>query len=177
MRKFLVGSVIALTFTAYALYMRSGTSKVIRDTQDNNQNITNHSFPTSSAQKVSSTPPAPTPSPTPSLTPAPTPTPNAAPQSVSQHKNGTYNGSVEDAFYGNIQVQITINGGRLTNVVFLQYPNDRDRSIEINSRAMPILKSQAISTQSAKVDGVSGATDTSDAFVASLTTALSKARA
>ncbi|MBI5613770.1 FMN-binding protein [Candidatus Gottesmanbacteria bacterium] len=90
-------------------------------------------------------------------------------------KDGSYVGSVADAIYGNIQVKATIQNGQLSDVVFLQYPNDRDRSIEINTFAMPILKREAIAAQSAEVDVVSGATDSSIAFTESLTSALSKA--
>ena len=45
----------------------------------------------------------------------------------------------------------------------------------INSRAMPILISEAIQSQDANVDTVSGASDTSAAFRQSLTTALNQA--
>jgi uncharacterized protein with FMN-binding domain len=58
----------------------------------------------------------------------------------------------------------------------LQYPNERNRSVEINSYADPILVNEAIQAQSAKVDIVSGATDTSQAFIQSLSHALSQAQ-
>ncbi|HSX46112.1 MAG TPA: FMN-binding protein [Candidatus Saccharimonadia bacterium] len=93
------------------------------------------------------------------------------------YKDGTYTGSEADAFYGNIQVQATVSGGKITDVVFLEYPNDQRNSVEINQQAMPILKQEAIQAQSANVDIVTGATDTSQAFVQSLSAALQKARA
>jgi uncharacterized protein with FMN-binding domain len=92
------------------------------------------------------------------------------------YKNGNYNGNVTDAFYGNIQVAAKIENGKLTQVDILQYPNDRNRSIAINSRALPILQSEAIQAQSSTVDIVSGATDTSNAFISSLDSALSQAK-
>ncbi|HEU0000432.1 MAG TPA: FMN-binding protein [Ktedonobacteraceae bacterium] len=104
-----------------------------------------------------------------------TPNPTQAPGAL--YKDGTYTGSVADAFWGNLQVQAVIQNGKIANVVFLQYPNDRNRSIEINSYADPQLVSEAIQAQSANVDIVSGATDSSDAFVQSLTDALSQATA
>ncbi len=104
----------------------------------------------------------------------PPPQPIAA-MSNSKYKDGTYTGNVADAFYGNIQVNAVISGGKIVDVVFLQYPNDRSTSIEINSQAMPILKQEAITSQSANVDGVSGATASSQAFIESLGTALQKA--
>ncbi len=100
---------------------------------------------------------------------------SSASQSASQYKNGTYTGSVADAFYGNIQVQAVISAGKITDVKFLQYPNDRQNSIYINSQAMPLLKQEAIQAQSAKVNIITGATDTSMAFVQSLTAALNQA--
>jgi len=105
----------------------------------------------------------------------PPPTSAPVPASNGRYKDGTYTGDVADAFYGNIQVQAVVSGGKLTDIVFLQYPNDRQTSIEINSQAMPFLKSEAIAAQSAIVDGVSGATDSSRAFIQSLGSALAKA--
>ena len=91
------------------------------------------------------------------------------------YKDGKYVGSAADAFYGNIQVEATIAGGKITAVQFLQYPNDRPNSVDINQQAMPYLQQEAIKAQSAHVSGVTGATDTSQAFVESLSSALSKA--
>jgi uncharacterized protein with FMN-binding domain len=93
------------------------------------------------------------------------------------YKDGTYTGSEANAFYGTIQVQATISGGKLTDVQFLQYPNDRPNSVSVNQQAMPLLKQEAIAAQSAQVDAVTGATDTSQAFVQSLGSALSQAKA
>lgn len=98
----------------------------------------------------------------------------AAPRTAS-YKDGTYTGSVADAFYGNIQVKAVISGGKITDVIFLQYPNDQPNSVAINQQAMPYLRQEAIRAQNANVDGVSGATDTSQAFVQSLTSALNQA--
>jgi uncharacterized protein with FMN-binding domain len=94
-----------------------------------------------------------------------------------QYADGTYTGSSADAYYGTVQVQATVTGGKLSSVAFLQYPNDRGNSVRINSRAMPILKTEAITAQSANVHTVSGASDTSMAFRQSLQSALSQARA
>ncbi len=91
-------------------------------------------------------------------------------------KDGNYTGNSADAFYGNIQVRATIQNGSLVQVEFLQYPNDRSTSVEINSQAMPLLQSEAIQAQSANVDIISGATDTSNAFRESLASALSQAK-
>jgi uncharacterized protein with FMN-binding domain len=61
-------------------------------------------------------------------------------------------------------------------VQFLQAPNAHGHSVEINSVADPMLAQEAIQAQSAKVDIVSGATDSSDAFIQSMQSALNKAK-
>jgi len=93
------------------------------------------------------------------------------------YNDGTYTGGVADAYYGMVQIQAVIQGGKLASVSFLQYPNDRNTSVFINGQAMPILKSEAIQAQNANVDIVSGATDTSMAFQQSLGDALAQAKA
>ena len=93
------------------------------------------------------------------------------------YKDGSYDGSVDDAQWGYIQVRAVISGGRITDVQFLQYPNERQRSVEINGYADPQLTQEAIQAQSAQVDIVTGATDTSQAFMQSLSDALSQAQA
>lgn len=95
----------------------------------------------------------------------------------SLYKDGSYTGSVADAQWGVVQVKAIITNGKITGVQFLQYPNDRSRSILINSYADPQLTSEAIQAQSANVDIVTGATDSSDAFMQSLSDALSQAGA
>lgn len=91
-------------------------------------------------------------------------------------KDGTYTGNSEDAFYGNIQVKTVISGGKITDVQFLQHPDHATRSIAINTVAMPNLTQEAIQAQSADVNIVSGATDSSNAFIQSLSSALSQAK-
>jgi uncharacterized protein with FMN-binding domain len=93
------------------------------------------------------------------------------------YADGSYTSSAYDAYYGNIQVRVTVQGGRVADVAFLDHPQDRGRSIEINNYAMPQLRYEAIQAQRAPVDIVSGATDTSEAFNASLGDALSQAKA
>jgi uncharacterized protein with FMN-binding domain len=123
---------------------------------------------------VSSPPPQPTPTPTPVPVPTPAPTPPPKPKGL--YADGQYTGSAANAYYGNIQVQVTISGGKITNVAFLQYPSDRSYSRYVNSQAMPYLKAEAIAAQSASVDIVSGATDSSMAFQQSLASALAQAK-
>lgn len=95
--------------------------------------------------------------------------------SINSYKDGTYTGSTADAYYGNVQVQATISGGKITNVKFLQYPDTHSTSVYINQQAMPYLQQEAIKAQNAHVNIISGATYTSQAFAQSLNSALSQA--
>lgn len=91
------------------------------------------------------------------------------------YKDGSYTGSVANAYYGNVQVAVTISGGKVTNVTFLQHPDTHETSVIINQQAMPYLQQEAIQAQSSNVQVISGATFTSQAFQQSLQSALSQA--
>jgi uncharacterized protein with FMN-binding domain len=65
---------------------------------------------------------------------------------------------------------------KLTAVSVPTYPNHTDRSVYINQTALPILKTEALRAQSANINMVSGATDSSDAFAQSLQSAILKAK-
>jgi uncharacterized protein with FMN-binding domain len=97
--------------------------------------------------------------------------------SNARYADGAYTGPVADAYYGPLQIQAMVQGGRLVGLKVLQYPSDRQTSVLINRQALPMLRDEAVSAQSAKVDIISGATLTSKAFIRSLDGALSKARA
>lgn len=94
----------------------------------------------------------------------------------SQYKDGTYTGKSITFFYGKFQVAAVISGGKITDIKFLNYPQDRSTSIQINTEAIPTLKSEAIASQSASVNIISGATDSTVAFGQSLDSALAQAK-
>jgi uncharacterized protein with FMN-binding domain len=96
--------------------------------------------------------------------------------SSGQYKDGTYTGSVADAFYGNLQVVAVIKNGAITDVTFPQAPSG-GHSGEVSAQALPILRQEAISAQSANVNIVSGATQDSQAFQQSMASALAQAKA
>ena len=110
------------------------------------------------------------------IPPTKTPIPPTATKS-GQYKDGQFTGIIADAFYGNVQVKVTVSGGKITTVQFLDYPHDRRTSQMINAQAMPYLKTETIQAQNANVNIISGATLTSEAFIQSLQSALSKAKA
>ena len=77
--------------------------------------------------------------------------------------------------FGDVQVRLVITNGRITDVQAVQLPNDRPRSAEISDIAGPQLRQEVLDTQSAQIDGVSGATYTSDSYARSVQSALDKA--
>jgi uncharacterized protein with FMN-binding domain len=92
-----------------------------------------------------------------------------------RYRDGSFTGPAYDTYYGPVQVQVTVQGGRVVAVDVPVYPADRRASQRINSRALPMLESEVISAQSARVNIISGATLTSDAYLRSLNSALGKA--
>jgi FMN-binding domain len=87
----------------------------------------------------------------------------------------TVDGPTVDTRYGPVQVEITLSSGKVTDIEALQLPNRDRRSASISGRAAPVLRSEALTAQSANIDGVSGATYTSDAYARSLQAALDSA--
>jgi uncharacterized protein with FMN-binding domain len=103
---------------------------------------------------------------------------NSLVQNTGLFVDGSYLGdAVQTSRWGTTQVQAIIENGQLVNVEIFQYPNHTDRSARISQGALPSLISEAIQNQSAHVDIVTRATDTSRAFMASLQSALSDATA
>jgi len=88
---------------------------------------------------------------------------------------GTWTGQEVSTRWGTVQVRITVQDGRITAAQALQYPNDNPKDVEINSYAVPVLQEQTVSRQSADLDGVSGATVTSEGYVRSLQSAIDQA--
>lgn len=122
---------------------------------------------TSPADTTALTGPAATPPPaasTPGATTAPTATPTPAPQTATK----TVTGPVIPTRYGDVQLQVTLSNGKITDVTPIQLPNDRPRSTEISSVAAPMLRQEALQAQSAQIDLLSGATYTSEAYAESL---------
>lgn len=76
--------------------------------------------------------------------------------------------------YGDIQLEVTASGSKITDISIVKDGSDDGHSFQINSQAVPILQSESLSAQSAQIDGVSGATYTSAAYVQSLQSALDK---
>ena len=88
----------------------------------------------------------------------------------------TVAGAEVQTIYGPIQVTITVKGGKITTVNVPVYPNGTMRDVQINSFALPELVQETVAANSASIDGVSGATYTSQGYISSLQSALDKVR-
>ena len=100
---------------------------------------------------------------------APTPAASARAKGV----NGTFAGPAIFVNYGTVQVQITVKDGHIMNATALQAPTGRNS--RYTHMALPILKKQTLTAQSAHIQGASGASYTSYGWYTSLQGALAKA--
>ncbi|HEX2904818.1 MAG TPA: FMN-binding protein [Jatrophihabitans sp.] len=126
----------------------------------------------------SSTPPSSTPASSAAAGPAPARSSSAAPKPPASAANSPaattkdYTGQAVQTQYGVVQVKVTMKGSTITNVSFVQLTAYDQRSQYINSQAGPMLLQQTLSAQSAQIDGVSGATYTTEGYLQSLQSAL-----
>lgn len=74
--------------------------------------------------------------------------------------------------YGAVQVRVYFRGRRIVEVKVLQHPHEVERSRQIDANALPKLRAKVLAEQSAKIDGVSGASYTSAAYKQSVQSAL-----
>ena len=102
-----------------------------------------------------------------------TPTPTSTPQSSGV--SGTFTGGYGNTRYGPVQVQITVVNNKITNAIALTYPTGSFRDQQINQQAIPYLIQETLAAQSANIQGVGGASYTSQGWVTSLQSALTKA--
>jgi len=88
----------------------------------------------------------------------------------------TFKGSIEDMQqWGQIQVSIVVKKKKITSVkVVNDYHTGRSQSIQ--DQAIPMLKQETLQAQNAAIDSISGATNTSDAYITSLQAAVKKAK-
>lgn len=89
--------------------------------------------------------------------------------------DGTYTGGTFTNRWGPVQVAITYQGGSITNVDVLQYPDADRKSVMINQRALPVYESETVAAQSADISSVTGATYTWRSYRQSLQSAIDAA--
>jgi uncharacterized protein with FMN-binding domain len=87
----------------------------------------------------------------------------------------TVTGDSADTRWGPVQVRIIVDGGTITDVTVVDYPNENGKDQQINARALPVLVQETLDAQSANIDMVSGATVTSEGYIGSLQSAIDQA--
>jgi uncharacterized protein with FMN-binding domain len=102
-------------------------------------------------------------------------TSGSASGSQSSSASQTYAGDEVMTRFGVVQVQITVENGKITTSEVLQVPWSDRRDQMINSRAVPVYNEEAVAAQSADIDVVSGATVTWEGYTESLQSAIDQA--
>jgi uncharacterized protein with FMN-binding domain len=87
----------------------------------------------------------------------------------------TVTGALVTDQYGQLQVKLTVRNGRISNVGFTTFVANDGHSLQIDQSAAPVLIRETIAAQSAQIQGVSGATYTSNSYQQSLQAAIDKA--
>lgn len=131
--------------------------------------------PSASAKKTakeSTTPTAPatTRPATPAKAPSSSAPPKAPPSTAPAKPSGNFTGPNENTQYGPVQVQLTVANGKITAANDVQQPED-----SIGANAVSQLNSEVLTAQSANIQAVSGATYTSNGYIASLQRAVDQA--
>ena len=157
--------------------------------------ITPPQFGSSTATALSKSNPAPAPAQTQAAAPASTPAPAATKKSTASSTkattapapaattaapaaakpSGTFVGATQQTRFGPVQVQITLSNGKITAAKALQFPNNDFRSQQISQQAIPYLVQETLAANSANIQGVGGASYTSQGWYDSLVSALAKA--
>jgi uncharacterized protein with FMN-binding domain len=106
-----------------------------------------------------------------------TPNPGAVPPipAGAHLEDGEYQSDKVQFEWGDLRVRIVVSGGKMTAVQIMSYPDHRSTSLYLIQLADPILNSEVIKTQQAKVDIVSSATNSSYAYQDAIANALMKA--
>jgi uncharacterized protein with FMN-binding domain len=114
------------------------------------------------------------PSGTPHTSARPTPTPT--PAGGSGYTDGTYRATATVRYRLSypITLTVTIADGRITDIT-ASYQAPESESRRKSDHACPILRSEALQAQSAHIHTVSGATDTSEAYITALAAVLKAA--
>jgi len=165
----------AATKSSAAAPSKSATSKPVTTKKATaTKSATTKATTKATAAATASTSASATASATATPTPAATKTTQApAPAPASKGVTGTFVGPTVNVNYGNVQVQITVSNGKITDAKALQAPSGRSQ--RWSDMATPILRQQTLAAQSDAIQGASGASYTSYGWYKSLQGALAKA--
>ncbi len=129
--------------------------------------------PTTSATTVTpTTTPTAAATPTTSATAAPVPPTTSTVVAASASRSAT--GPVVNYYYGQLSVKVTASGTKITGITIATLSDGGNPySAYVDHASLPMLQREAMSAQSANIQGVSGASYTSAGFAQSLQGALS----
>ena len=139
--------------------------------------------PTTAVPPTTAAPPGPDPTsagpaagpPAPGHVPATHAPTTPVPTTAAPSKDMLVNGQAYQTRWGVVQVQVTIRNGHIADVTPLSLTAGNRHDQAVNAYAVPILRQQAIDTNSANLDTISGATITSTGYIMSLQSALDAA--
>jgi|SRR5579859_1134602 len=83
-------------------------------------------------------------------------------------------GVLEQYGYGELSVVVTVHGSQITGVSVPVLRTAEPYSQQLAVQVLPMLKSEVLAAHSARINAVSGATYTSQAYAASIQSALDK---
>jgi uncharacterized protein with FMN-binding domain len=101
---------------------------------------------------------------------------STVPAPTAQAQTRTVTGTSVRTRYGDVEVRVTFQGTQITDVIAVKLPDSNDVDQEIDQQAVPILIQETLTSQSASIQAVSGATYTSDGYIRSLQSALDQAK-
>jgi uncharacterized protein with FMN-binding domain len=81
-------------------------------------------------------------------------------------------GTSEQYGYGVLAVKVTVRGSRITDVSVARLQTAEQYSQRLAQQVIPVLRNEVLSAQSTHINGISGATYTSEAYAYSVQSAL-----
>ena len=81
-------------------------------------------------------------------------------------------GQAASTAYGPVQIQLLMRSSTIVKVTILKQPSSTIHDLQLGQLAFPRLISETLTAQSARIDAVSGASYTSQGYIASLQSAL-----
>ena len=123
---------------------------------------------------TTTTPPSTT-SPTTQPTSSPGSTKVSAPTTTAPSAGpSTATGTPEQYGYGVLSVRVTVSGAKITDLAVAKLQTADTYSQQIADQVIPYLRREVLSLQSARINGISGATYTSEAYALSVQSALDR---
>ena len=89
-----------------------------------------------------------------------------------RRRSRTAVGTNEQYGYGTLAVKVTVRAGRITDVSVANLQTAEQYSQSLAQQVIPMLRNEVLSAQSAHINGISGATYTSEAYAYSVQSAL-----